>query len=166
MTSADNDVREFVGSSVSMLPTSVIAEEDAYLSDVIEATVASRAADPQPKLWVPGQQTSNITTFDSFYTGEYTSEGNLQPGLWVENPNASIPDGNDDAVSRKQIKFAPKPFFTSSLLVGTDTGILRALALRIGSSLQCQTFHALTSRAAATIQPLSQQITQMPNLRT
>lgn len=86
-------------------------EKDMQLSSVIEATIAGKAGDLQPNLWVIGRNSSNLTSIDSFYSS--TEFG-------------------------AQTAFRAKPFFTSSLTVGTDTGILKALALRMSTSLQCE----------------------------
>ena len=110
-----------VGITLSMLN----GKEDLYLPSVIEATVAGKAGDLQPNLWVIGQNSSNLTSMDSFYS---------TPG----NGFNSQQEGYNRPLDGPQTAFHAKPFFTSSLTVGTDTGILKALALRMGTSLQCQ----------------------------
>ena len=105
--------------------------EDLYLPSVIEATIAGKAGDLQPNLWVIGQDSSNLTSIDSFYSS---------PGRVSISNEESQHEGYSRALDGRapQTAFQAKPFFTSSLTVGTDTGILRAIALRIGTSLQCQ----------------------------
>ena len=47
-------------------------------------------------------------------------------------------EGYNILLERSQTAFDAKLFFTSSLTIDTDTGILKALALRMSTSLQCQ----------------------------
>lgn len=52
-----------VGTTLSMLN----GNEDLYLPSVIEATIAGKAGDLQPNLWVTGQNSSNLASMDSSY---------------------------------------------------------------------------------------------------
>ncbi|KAL8993331.1 MAG: hypothetical protein Q9169_006418, partial [Polycauliona sp. 2 TL-2023] len=111
-----------VGTTISRLN----GYEDVYLSGVIEATIAGKAGDLQPNLWVIGQNISNLTSLDSFY---------ISPGRSFTPHKEGY---NTEENSGPQTAFQATPFFTSSLTVGTDTGILKALALRMSTLLQCQ----------------------------
>ncbi|KAL8667360.1 MAG: hypothetical protein Q9168_007273 [Polycauliona sp. 1 TL-2023] len=110
-----------VGTTLSILN----GNKELYLPSVIEATIAGKAGDLQPNLWIIGQNSSNLTSMDSFYS----STGRF--------PDVQ-PEGYSVPLQQPQTVFHAKPFFTSSLPVGTDTGILKALALRMSTSLQCQ----------------------------
>lgn len=114
-----------VGTTLSMLNP----EKGVHLSSVIEATIAGKAGDLQPNLWVIGQNSSDLTSMDSFYSS---------PGRIFLSSGESHKEGYNIPLERPQTAFNAKPFFTSSLTVGTDTGILKALALRMSTSLQCQ----------------------------
>ncbi|KAL8764968.1 MAG: hypothetical protein Q9209_007795 [Squamulea sp. 1 TL-2023] len=114
-----------VGTTLSMLN----GNEDLYLPSVIEATIAGKAGDLQPNLWVIGQNSSNLTSMDSFYSS---------PGRGFNSHGESQKEGYNTPLDGPQTAFQAKSFFTSSLTVGTDTGILKALALRMSTSLQCQ----------------------------
>lgn len=59
--------------------------------------------------------TRNLTDFQAFYS---------QP--------------QEPSTIDRRTSFTPPAFFTSSIPVGTDTGILQALALRLNSSLKCE----------------------------
>ena len=66
-----------VGTTLSMLN----GNEDLYLPSVIEATIAGKAGDLQPNLWVIGQNSSNLTSMDSFYSSPgrgFNSHGESQ----------------------------------------------------------------------------------------
>ena len=97
-----------------------------FLADVIEATIAGKASDLQPNLWVSGQNSSSLTTMDSFYFSSSYIPSDFQD------------EGYNQPLQEPQTEFQAKPFFTSSLTFGTDTGILKALALRMSTSLQCK----------------------------
>lgn len=101
--------------------------QDLDLPGVIEATIAGKAEDLQPNLWIIGQHSSNLTSMDSFYS----------KGRGFESDGESQKEGYNKPLNGPQTAFQAKPFFTSSLTVGTDTGILKALALRMSTSLQC-----------------------------
>ncbi|KAL8791966.1 MAG: hypothetical protein Q9195_005455 [Heterodermia aff. obscurata] len=103
------------------------------LPSVIEATIAGKAGDLQPNLWVSGQNSSSLTSMDSFYSSS------IFPSDWNSSDwNSAQKEGYNLPLQGPQTEFQAKPFFTSSLTVGTDTGILKALALRISTSLQCK----------------------------
>ena len=124
--SKDPLLTSIVGTTPSMLN----GNEEVYLPSVIEATIAGKAGDLQPNLWVIGQNSSNLTSMDSFYTGNGYSGFDSIEEAYKEDYNMRV--------KLLQTGFKAKPFFTSSLTVGTDTGILKALALRMSTSLQCQ----------------------------
>lgn len=104
-----------------------------YLPDVIEATIAGKAGDLQPNLWMIGQNSSDLTSMDSFYSNpgrDFNSSSDSHKHK--DGYNVPVP------LDQPQTEFIPKPFFTSSLTVDTDIGVLEAFALRMSTSLQCQ----------------------------
>jgi hypothetical protein len=86
-----------------------------HSNDIAEATVSGKASDQQPNLWLVGDGTRNLTNFQAFYS---------QP--------------LESSITDMQTSFSPPAFFTSSIPVGTDTGVLQALALRLKTSLNCE----------------------------
>ena len=132
MTNADSGRNSYmlynnsnsVGTTLSMLN----GNKDLYLPSVIEATIAGKVEDLQPNLWIIGQNSSNLTSMNSFYS---------DPGRGFPSEWGSQKEGYNIPLDGPQTAFQAKPFFTSSLMVGTDTAILKALALRMSTSLQC-----------------------------
>ncbi len=98
-----------VGTTLSKMNGAV----DPY--DVAEATVSGKISDEQPNLWLFDNDTRNLKNFEAFYGQSLVS-----------------------STADRQTSFTPPAFFTSSLPVGTDTGILQALALRLNTSLDCE----------------------------
>ena len=125
-TSTDPAQYSVVGTTLSM-----VKANDFQLPSVIEATIAGQAVDLQPNLWVIGQNSSNLSSIASFYSSSGDNPISEEDAQDQGYNNISAPPASQTA-------FQAKPFFTSSLTFGTDTGILRALALRMSTSLQCQ----------------------------
>ena len=84
-------------------------------NDVTQATVSGKVSDQQPNLWLMGKGNGNLTNFQTFYD---------QPDL--------------ASATFQQTGFSPRPFFTSSIPVNTDTGVLSALAFRLSTNLSCE----------------------------
>ena len=108
LSQSDAQLYQSVGTTSSEVDT-------VDLSDVAEATVSGKVSDQQPNLWLIGDGPRNLTNFQAFYSQPLES---------------SIPD--------RWTSFSPPAFFTSSIPVGTDTGILQAFALRLNTSLNCE----------------------------
>lgn len=71
---------------------------------------------------------------------EATISGNvndLRGNLWPMDSNQPFLTDLKAFYNQSDISSIP-PFFTTSIPVGTDTGILRAIALRLNSSLSCE----------------------------
>ena len=125
-SSTDSILYSTVGTTLSMLS----GDQDLdLLPSVIEATIAGKAGDLQPNLWLIGRNSSKLTSMDSFYSN---------PKRFLNSTETYEQESYNKVPYWPQTAFQVKPFFTSSLTVGTDTGILRALALRMSTSLQCQ----------------------------
>ena len=84
-------------------------------NDVIQATVSGKVSDQQPNIWLMGKGNGNLTNLETFYD---------QPDL--------------TSTTFQQTGFSPRPFFTSSIPVNTDTGVLSALAFRLSTNLSCE----------------------------
>lgn len=93
--------------------TTLSAVNEADPNDVAEATVSGKVSDQQPNLWLIGSH--NLTNFQTFYDQPDLASGTVQ-----------------------QTGFSPRPFFTSSIPVDTDTGVLSALAYRLSTTLSCE----------------------------
>ena len=122
----DPEVYSVIGTTLSMLNGNDTSDGSLYQTRVIEATIVGSAEDLQPNLWVLGKNSSNLRTFQSFYSSGIASDPQ------------NTPEGWSGPVYGPQTAFQAEPFFTTSLVVGANTGIFKALALRIGTSLQCQ----------------------------
>ena len=97
----------------SRVGTVLLNATDANVADVIEATVAGKATDPLPNLWLTANNAPNPANFSAFYV-----------------------QSDDDSV--KQTSFSSPSFFTSSLIVGSDTRVLKMFAPRLNTSLRCE----------------------------
>ncbi|KAG8526396.1 uncharacterized protein KY384_000390 [Bacidia gigantensis] len=74
MTNADTNDYNYTNknpvpySTVGTTLSAINGDKDLYLPSVVEATIAGKAGDLQPNLWVIGQNRSNLTSLDSFYS--------------------------------------------------------------------------------------------------
>lgn len=109
MSQSDAPLYRVVG---SILPTFGLYIDP---SQIAEATVSGKISDQQPNLWIFDNGTRNLTSFEAFY-------------------NHPLGSSAED----RRTSFSPPAFFTSSIPVGTDTGVLQAFALRLNSSSNCE----------------------------
>ena len=105
-----NDRRNELGPFV--IPADLMDQSfNSTISNVISDTINSQLTDSQPNLWRSGNGAVNLTSLA-----------------------AALEKAND----RSGYQRLPLEYFTSALPIGSNTGVLRYLGLRMNTSIDCQ----------------------------
>ena len=112
--------------------------------DTVPTTVftsADATASPSGAAMPVGSTLFNISSVANNEISEVTIPGSvddLQDNLWPMESSQPFPT-DLKALYNQSNNTSVQRFFTTSIPVGTDTGILRAIAPRLNSSLSCET---------------------------
>ena len=104
-------------------------------------TSADATASPSGAAFPVGSTLFNISSVANNAVGKATIPGDvydLQDNLWPMDSSQPFPTDFKALYNQSNNTSVPR-FFTTSIPVGTDTGILRAIAPRLSSSLSCET---------------------------
>ena len=104
------------------------------------STSADTTASPSGAAFDVGSTLFNLDFVANNKTSEATISGSvndLQGNLWPLDSSQPFPTDLKALYNQSYSSSVPR-LFTTSIPVGTDTGILRAIALRLNSSLSCE----------------------------